>query len=304
VTELASRTAFVAPRDDVVKAILYMCMAVALFPFLNAGVKYLTPRYPMAEIVWARYFGHLIFMVALFMPARGARLLVTRHLRTQMTRSLLLFGSTVTFFLGLKGISLAVAASINFIGPFIVTALSVPMLGERVGPRRWAAVVVGFAGALVIIRPGMGVVHWSALFIVANATCYAFYQILSRKLAAFDPAETSITYVALVGTVVATIWLPFDHRLPESMFDWSIFLSLGVFGGTGHYFVVKSFEGAPASVLSPFAYAQLIGATALGYAFFGDFPDGWTWVGAAVIVASGLYITYREAKLKKAGTVA
>ncbi|HYM31572.1 MAG TPA: DMT family transporter, partial [Candidatus Cybelea sp.] len=198
----------------------------------------------------------------------------------------------------------AMAASINFIGPFIVTALSVPMLGERVGPRRWSAVVIGFTGALIIIRPGFGAVPWSALFIVANATCYAFYQILSRKLAAVDPAETSITYVALVGMLVATVWLPFDWRLPDSVFDWGAFLTLGLFGGLGHYFVVKAFEGAPASVLSPFSYGQLVGATALGYAFFGDFPDGWTWAGAAIIVASGLYMTYREAKLKKVGTLA
>ncbi|HYM29787.1 MAG TPA: DMT family transporter, partial [Candidatus Cybelea sp.] len=187
-----------APQDDVVKAIVYMCISISLFPFLNAAVKYLTPHYSMAEIVWARYAGHLIYMVLVFMPARGVRLFTSQALGTQLVRSLLLFMSTATFFLGLRHISLAMAASIKFIGPFIVTALSVPMLGERVGPRRWSAVVIGFTGALIIIRPGFGAVPWSALFIVANATCYAFYQILSRKLAAVDPAETSITYVALV----------------------------------------------------------------------------------------------------------
>jgi len=290
--------------DDVVKAILYMCIAIALFPFLNATVKYLTPYYSMAEIVWARYFGHLVYMIVLFMPRRGLRLFATHRLSGQIARSLLLFASTVSFFLGLKGVSLAMAASINFIGPFIVTALSVPLLGERVGLRRWSAVVIGFIGALIIIRPGTGAVHWSALFIVVNATCYALYQILSRRLAAVDPPETTITYVALAGVVVASLWLPFDWRLPESAIHWAAFFALGLFGCLGHYFAMRAFERAPAAVLSPFSYGQLIGATLLGYAMFGDFPDGWTWVGAAIIVASGLYMTYREAQLKKAGAAA
>ncbi|HYM29788.1 MAG TPA: DMT family transporter [Candidatus Cybelea sp.] len=289
-------------RDDVVKAIGCMCLAVSLFPFMNAGVKYLTPHYSMAEIVWARYLGHLVYMVVVFMPRRGWRLFATRRLGTQLIRSLVMFSSTSLYFLGLKGASLATAASISFIGPFIVTALSVPMLGERVGPRRWAAVFVGFAGALIIIRPGFGDMNWSVLFFVANATCYALYQILSRQLAAVDPAETSIAYVALVGVAVTSIAVPFDCRMPESAFHWGVLLSLGIFGGVGHYFVVKAFEGAPASVLSPFSYGQLLWAALLGFAFFGDFPDRWTWVGAAVIVASGLYMTYREAILKKAGT--
>src|SRR4029077_2220781 len=143
----------------------------------------------------------------------GWRLFATRHFGTQVTRSLTMFASTALYFLGLKGTALATAASISFIGPFIVTALSVPMLGEKVGPRRWTAVIVGFAGALVIIRPGAGVVHWSALFIVANATSYAIYQILSRKMAAHDPPETSVSYAALAGAVLTTLALPFGLRL-------------------------------------------------------------------------------------------
>jgi len=287
--------------DNIPSAVGYMCLSIALFPVLNASAKYLGPRYSMAEIVWARYFGHFIYMLILFMPGRGLRLFRTRRLFMQLVRSFLLLGSTVSFFIGLKGISLAMASAINFIGPFIVTALSVPMLGERVGPRRWSAVVVGFIGAIVIIRPGAGAVNGWALFIVGNATFYAFYQIFSRRLAAIDPAETSITYAAMVGTVAATVLLPFDCRWPDNSWDWLAFLGLGLFGGLGHYFVVKAFENAPASVLSPFNYLQLVGATIVGYLIFGDFPDAWTWIGAAVIVASGLYITYREARLKKAG---
>ena len=291
-----------ARRDNVVKAIGFMCLALSLFPFMNAAVKYLTPHYSMAEIIWSRYFGHLLYMIAVFMPRRGWSLFRTAHIRTHVSRSLAMFASTSLYFLGLKGTALATAASISFVGPFIVTALSVPMLGEKVGLRRWAAVLVGFAGALIIIRPGAGVVHWSALFIVANAFSYALYQVLSRRMAAHDPPETSVAYAALAGALLTSLALPFGFRLPDSGFDLAVLISLGMFGGVGHFFVVKAFEGAPASVLSPFSYGQLLWATLLGYAFFGDFPDRWTWVGAAVIVASGLYMTYREAKLKKAGT--
>jgi drug/metabolite transporter (DMT)-like permease len=300
----AARLAAERPADDIPRAIGFMCLSIALFPVLNASAKYLGPHYPMPEILWARYFGHFVYMLILFMPRRGWRLFRTRRLGMQLLRSMLLLGSTASFFLGLKGVSLAMASSINFIGPFIVTALSVPMLGERVGPRRWAAVLIGFAGALIIIRPGGGTVSAWALFIVANATFYAFYQIYSRLLASVDPAETTITYASMVGTVAASLALPFAWRLPDSALDWCAFFGLGLFGGLGHYFVVKAFESAPASVLSPFNYLQLIGATVVGYAFFGDFPDTWTWIGAAVIVASGLYITYRETKLKQAGVLA
>jgi drug/metabolite transporter (DMT)-like permease len=291
-----------AYRDNVVKAIGFMCLAYTIFPFMNAGVKYLTPHYSMAEILWSRYFGHLIFMFAVFMPRRGWRLFATRHLSTQIIRSMAMLASTAFYFLGLKGTPLATAASINFVAPLIVTALSVPMLGEKVGPRRWAAVLIGFVGALVIFRPGTGVVHWSALFVLGSAVSYALYQILSRRMAAYDSPETSVAYAALAGAVVTTLALPFGLRAPDSTFDAMVMVGLGISGGMGHYFVVRAFERAPASALSPFSYSQLIGATLLGYAYFGDFPDRWTWVGAAIIIASGLYMIYREAQLKKAVT--
>ncbi|HUN51742.1 MAG TPA: DMT family transporter [Candidatus Sulfotelmatobacter sp.] len=286
-------------RDNVVRAIGFICLAFSVFPFMNAGVKFLTPHYSMAQILWARYFGHLILMLLVFMPRRGLRLFATGHLGTQVTRSLAMLASTAFYFLGLKGTPLATAASISFIGPLLVTALSVPMLGEHVGPRRWAAVVIGFVGALIIIRPGTGAVHWSALFVVGSAVAYALYQILSRRMAAHDSPETSVAYAALAGAAVTTLALPFGLRAPDNNLDLMVMLGLGLCGGTGHYFVVKAFETAPASALSPFSYGQLIWATLLGYVVFGDFPDGWTWVGAAVIVVSGLYMIYREAQLKK-----
>lgn len=283
--------------DAILPAILCMCLTIVFFPLLNGSAKLLGPYYPMEEIVWARYAGHLVFMTALFFPRRGFRLFVARRPGLQICRSLLLLCATVFFFVALRTLPLATAVAINFVGPILVTALAVPLLGEKVGMRRWVAVFVGFAGALIIIRPGTDVAHWAALLVLGNATCYALYQILSRKISATDSAETSIIYVALVGFVASTFALPFGVRVPDVWWHWLVFLVLGLTGGLGHYFVVKAYGYAPASIVSPFNYGQLIGATIIGYLAFGDFPDSWTWVGAAVIVGSGLYITYRESRL-------
>ncbi len=286
------------------RGILYMCLAVSIFPFLNAAAKYLGNHYPVSEVVWARYTGHLVYMVIVFAPKRRLRLFVTRQFKMQILRSLLLFASTVFYFIALVKVPLATAAAVTFVAPMIATALSVPLLGEKVGPRRWAAVVAGFVGALMIVRPGGGLGIYGATFLLLNAFCYGLYQVLSRRMARLDPADISITYVALVGVVLSSLVAPFQWRMPSSLFDALVFLSLGLSGGFAHYFIVKSLEHGPVSVLAPFNYGQLIGATVLGFFLFGSFPDAWTWAGAAVIVASGLYIAYRESRAaRRARTV-
>ncbi len=281
------------------RGILYMCLAVSIFPFLNAAAKYLGSRYPISEVVWARYLGHLVYMIMVFAPKRRLRLFATRQLGMQILRSLLLFASTVFYFIALVKVPLATAAAVTFVAPMIATALSVPMLGERVGPRRWAAVIAGFLGTLLIIRPGGDLGTYGASFLLLNALCYALYQVLSRRMARLDPADISITYVALVGVVLSSIVAPFQWRMPADVFDTMVFLSLGLSGGFAHYFIVKSVEHGPVSVLAPFNYGQLIGATVLGFFLFGTFPDLWTWAGAAVIIASGLYIAYRESRVAR-----
>ena len=286
-----------APRAALV-GIGFMCCAALVLPFMNAAVKYLTARYPIAEIVWARYAGHLAYCVILFMPRRGLALFVTRRPALQLGRSLLMLLATVCYFSALPHVPLATAASIGFTSPLLVTLLAIPMLGERVGPRRAGATLVGFAGALVVIRPGLGVTHWAAGLIFVTAAAYALYQILTRRVAAFDPPDTSITYAAVIGTLACLPVVPFAWKAPESVLDAVIFASLGVFAGVGHYFVVKAFEAAAASVVSPFNYLQLLGATTFGYLLFGHLPDLWTWTGAAMIVGSGLYIIYRETRVR------
>ena len=284
-----------ARNADALRGIMFMCLACSLFPVLNACAKLLGNSYPITEVVWARYAGHLAVILVMFMPRRGWRLFVARRPWMQSFRSLLLFGSTAFYFTALHYLPLATAASISFTSPFIVMALSIPMLGERVGMHRIGAAMIGFAGALIIIRPGFEEAHWSSLLVLASASCFALYSVLTRKVAGIDTAETMITYAALVGVVVAALALPwFAWVWPASAVDFLLFALMGICGGVGHLFVIKAFTYGQASMVSPFNYVQLVGATLLGYVLFDNFPDAWTWVGAAMIVAGGLYVAYRE----------
>ncbi|MCP5151503.1 MAG: DMT family transporter [Ectothiorhodospiraceae bacterium] len=283
-----------AAHHHVGRGIAFMCTAALVLPFLNAGAKLLGGEYPIVEIVWARYAGHLLCMMLVFMPRRGLRLFATRRPGLHVVRSALLLASTLCYFTALRYISLPTAAAINFTSPIIVTLLAIPMLGEQVGWRRMTAVGFGFLGALVIIRPGTDAVHPAAVLVLGSASAYALYQVLTRRAAATDPADTSVTWTAVVGTLGASLVLPWHWETPHTATHAAILASLGAVAGLGHYFVVKAFQHAPASIVSPFSYAQLLGAAVLGFAIFGQLPDVWVWVGAAMIVAAGLYITYRE----------
>jgi len=285
-----------AHRRNALRAILFMAIAINLFPFMNVAVKYLSVDYPTTQILWARYAGHLLFMVLMFMPKRGMDLFRASKPGVHVIRSILMFVSTICFFSALRWIPVPTASAINFTSPLIVTAMAAPFLGEAVGWRRWVAVAVGFAGALIIIRPGGADTHWAMLLVLGTAFSYATYQIVTRKFSASDTPETSITYISIVGAVLSTLALPFDFHLPKDWIDTGVFLAIGFIGGIGHYFVIRAFQLGEASVLAPFNYGQLVMATVLSFLVFGTFPDAWTFVGAGVIVSSGLYITYRETR--------
>ena len=271
-----------------------MCAGVALFPLMNAAVKLLTAGYPVVEIIWARFTGHLIVMLIVFLPQYGRRLFATRRPLVQIGRSLLMLVSNGVFVLAIGKVPLATASAIGFTSPLIVTALSVPLLREQVGWRRWSAVCVGFAGALLIIRPGHALADPAVLLLLASAAAYALYQIATRWVMAHDSPATGIIFAALVGSLATTTVLPFVFVMPRSLFDLALFLALGCLGGLGHFFVIKAFQAAPAAVIAPLGYIELIGTTILGYLIFGNFPDALTWVGALIIIASGLYIAMRE----------
>ncbi|MBI1959441.1 MAG: DMT family transporter [Candidatus Rokubacteria bacterium] len=210
--------------------------------------------------------------------------------------SFLLLASTSLFFAALGFVPLADATAVSFTSPLLVAALAGPMLAERVSRGHWLAIAVGFCGALIVIRPGAEGANPYLLLVVASSGCYAVYQILTRRMAAYDRPEVSVTYSAIVGTLVLSVAVPFFWRTPDRLSHWLILSAVGLLGGLGHYFVARAFLWGEASILSPFQYAQLIGAAGMGYLAFGDVPSGWTWGGATVITASGLYIAWQESQ--------
>lgn len=288
-----------APRREtrVRRAIAFVVLATTFFVTMNAGVKLLRPHLPTVELIWARTLGHLVFVFALFAPSHGGwRLLVTRRPGLQLLRSLMLLTSTSLFFTALGFVPLADATAVSFTAPLVVVALAGPVLAERVRLGHWLAIAAGFGGALIIVRPGMAGANPYLLLVVGNASCYAVYQILTRLVAGDDPPETSVTYSALVGTLVLSLVVPFYWQAPARLAHWLILVVVGLLGGLGHYFVARALVWAPASLVAPFQYVQLIGAALLGYLAFGDVPSVWTWVGAAVVIASGLYVAWRGAR--------
>jgi drug/metabolite transporter (DMT)-like permease len=198
------------------------------------------------------------------------------------------------YFNGIAHLPLATAAAISLTSPIIVTALSPRLLGEQVGIRRWAAVGVGFVGALIVVRPGHEAFDWYILLVIASTVCSAFYQLFSRRYGQNERPDASATLATVVGTVAASPFVPFEWVMPSSTWHIVLFVGMGIMAGAGHYFLTIAYSQAPAAVISPFNYMQLVGAALLGYAVFHELPDKWTWIGSAVIIASGLYIGYRE----------
>jgi drug/metabolite transporter (DMT)-like permease len=295
-TAVTARSVGGTDAPDTLHGILLMCAGVSMFPLMNAMMKLLTARYPVFEIVWARFTGHLVVMLIIFLPQYGRQLIATRRPLVQLGRSALMLASNSVFVLAIGRVPLATASAIGFTSPLIVTALSVPLLREQVGWRRWSAVCVGFCGALLIIKPGTGLHDPAVLLLLASALAYALYQIATRFVMAHDSPATGIIFAALLGSLGTTTLLPFIWVTPKSLFDLAMLLSLGCFGGLGHFLVIKAFQAAPASVIAPLGYVELIGTATLGFLIFGNFPDALTWVGAFIIIASGLYIAMRERK--------
>ena len=211
----------------------------------------------------------------------------------QLVRSLLLFVTTLLFNAGLRTVPLATATAIMFLSPVMITALSVPVLGEHVGVRRWVGVGAGLTGALIIIRPGAQDFDGAAFYFLAAALVNAGYQLLTRKIARIDDPHTTFFYTALAGAVAASLVVPYDWQDPAPA-HWLLLLGMGITGGLGHLFLIYAFEKAPVSAVAPFAYSALVWASLAGYVFFGEVPDVWTVTGAVLIAASGLYIFHRE----------
>jgi drug/metabolite transporter (DMT)-like permease len=215
----------------------------------------------------------------------------------QVLRGLLLLAATSFNFIALRYLQLAETASIYFSTPLLVAALSVPLLGERIGPRRLAAIAVGFVGVLIVIRPGMGMMHWAVGFSCLVALCGAFYQILTRKVAGADSPHTAQLYAALIGCAATTPLVPLDWVPPQG-FGIVLMVAIGLLGGLGHWMLTVAHAYAPAPILAPFSYTQIVWMPVLGYLVFGNVPSAWVLLGGAIVVASGLYLLHRERAVK------
>jgi drug/metabolite transporter (DMT)-like permease len=281
-------------RRERLIGIALMCGAVLCFAGLDACAKWLNQSIDPVMTVWARYMASVLVVSAFLNPWTVPGLLRTRRPWLQAGRSVLVLLSTILNFFALQYLQLTETVSIMFATPFLVALLAGPMLGEWVGPRRLAAIGVGFIGVLIITRPGLGGMHPAAFLCVLGTVCYALYGISTRILAAYDSSETTMFYSGLAGVVLITPALPLIWTTPASAMVWAIMLLMGAFGALGHWLLILAHARAPAPLLAPFIYTQIVWMLALGYIVFGDLPDGWTVLGACVVVASGLYLLYRE----------
>lgn len=275
------------------RGVLLMCIACALFPIMNGIVKLLAVTYEPQQIVWFRIVSHLLLVAAVFTPRMGLGLLRTRRIGTQFVSSVMMLLSTLFFFSAVKYVPVAEAISVTFVAPLAVVLLAWPLLGERITLFRLAAVIVGFSGVLIVIRPGSAVFQWASVLLLGSAMCYAIYQILIRRLAGIDQPATSIFYSVLLGAILMSLWLPLVWKAPTSWVDWALLCSLGVFGAMGHYCVAKAMTYASANFVAPFNYTQMIGSVIVGYAMFAEVPDFYTWLGTAVVVGAGLMVGWQ-----------
>ena len=285
-------TAGSSPSGNARRGILWMLLAMLLAVAGNTLNKTLAQTISVPQLVWARVVFQMV-LVTLVLGRRLPRVMVTRRLNLQLVRSFVLICGTILWVYGLRLLPLADVTAILFVAPILVTALSAPLLGEGVSHRQWIGVVLGFAGALVIIRPGGGIMQLAALFPLGTAFFFALYQITTRQLSRTDPPMTTLFYTGLLGALVMSIAVPFFWVTPVTV-EWLLLVMLGVLGGANHYCIIKALEAAPAATVAPFANSILIWATLSGFLFFDHLPDAWTVVGAAIIAFSGLFIARQE----------
>ncbi len=293
-TEKSRISAAAEDRRLRIVAIALMCGAMLLFTGLDTSSKWLGLRLPISEIVWARYMGATVFALIAARPWSRPAVLVSKRPWLQALRSLFLLGSTAFGVIALRSLQLAETATISFLLPILVALAAGPLLGERVGRERMIAIVFGFVGVLIATRPGTSAFQPVVLIAVAGVLCNAGYFLATRKLAGVDSSHTTLVWTQAAGVVLTTPLLPWTWATPQSLHVWAVLGGLGVFGAAGHALVIVAHKYAPAPVLTPFSYTQLIWMIASGFLIFGDVPPAATLIGAAIVVACGAFLALRE----------
>lgn len=269
------------------KGILLVVLATFLFSSHDAVSKYLSGFYPIVWVVWARYLVHTLLMLGIFLPQAGLSGLRTRRPRLQAARALCLLGCSLLFTKALQYLPLAEATAVNFLAPLMVTALSLPLLKESVTRGQWVAVLASFVGVLIIVHPGGALFTPAVLLPFGSATCFCFYQILTRKLSQVDSPTATNFFTGLFNTVVMSLLVPFFWTVP-SLTHGLMTLALGTFGMLAHLFLTQAFRHAPPAMLAPFSYCQIVFAGLMGIVLFGQRPDQWGMIGIAIVCLSGL----------------
>jgi drug/metabolite transporter (DMT)-like permease len=278
------------------QGILLMVAAFFVFSFLDASAKEVMRSLPPLVAVFMRYFLAMLIALGVIFYLNPKQLFKSKQPIAQFMRGAVLLGATFCNFTAMHYLQLVQTAAISFMIPLWVCALSGPMLGERVGWRRWTAVLVGFVGVMIIMRPGTLHFHWAMIFSLASTLCGALYNILTRKVGSTDHAATSLFYVCLAGASLGAIPQPWVWQMPQGSV-WYFIIAMGLAGSFGHYLLIQAHRLAPASVLAPFSYTQIIWMIILGYILFGDVPNNYTLLGAAIVVGSGLFVFLRERHL-------
>ena len=280
------------------KAISYNLLAWAILPFMDTIAKYLSAELSFFQITWARYFFTVFFTLPFMFFFFRKNLTWSTQPKLQIFRGLTLFFANVLFFYSISVISMAKALTLAFVAPLITTALSPIFLGEKVGLRRWSAVIIGFVGSLIVIRPGFIEFNLATIAALGTGFFYGIYLIITRKLHSSDSPLLTLLLTGIVGAVIGSFVVPVVWINP-TFNQWSLLALMGIFACLGHLFLILSLKYADASKLAPFGYFEIVTNVILGYYFFADFPHYWTWVGLAIIICSGIYIALKE----KAGVI-
>jgi drug/metabolite transporter (DMT)-like permease len=279
------------------KAIVLNLSAWVMLPIMDGFAKYLSTTLPVLQITWSRYFFTVVIVLPVMLIFFRKNLTWTEQPKLQLIRGLILFCANILFFYSISIISLAKALTLAFIAPLIVTALSPVLLGEKVGFRRWAAVVTGFIGSLVVIRPGFVELNLASIAALGTGVLYGFYLIITRKLHDSDNPLLTLLLTGIVGAVLGSIIMPIVWVSP-TITEWYMMFAIGFFASLGHLFIILSLRYADASKLAPFGYFEIVTSIIIGYYFFNHFPDSWTFLGLFIIISSGIYLFRREHKIR------